>query len=67
MSDTTDLERWHGVIVEAYDRLVKLAEEGYAGGWPESISYDTVMSIGQATGGLSKARALLRRDIDQRR
>lgn len=63
-TDTTELKRWHARLTEAREILINLAGEGMGGAWPPGISSDTVHAIGLAEGILSKATALIGRDID---
>lgn len=55
-----EMKRVHGELVTAYGVLSAL--------YPlrVQVSMDTAMAIGEATGILSRARALLGRDIDDR-
>jgi hypothetical protein len=64
LTDSTQLKRWHTELVGAYEALMKLSNEGLGGAWPAGISNDSVMAIGQAAGIVSKAKALIGRDID---
>jgi hypothetical protein len=56
-----EMERMHRVLVEAHALV--------SGLYPVQvlISSDTAFAIGEAAGVLSKARALLGRDIDEQR
>ena len=49
----------HAVLQQAFDALIALH------GQIDGVSPDTAYAIGEATGVLSKAKALLGRDIDQ--
>lgn len=56
-----DLIKAHGVLTLAYNAM--LALYGHING----ASTDTAFAIGEATGVLNKAKALVGRDIDQLR
>lgn len=60
MSDMTKPDI-HKVLQQAYDQLLALH------GKVHCLSSDTVFAIGEATGILSKAKALVGRDIDNER
>lgn len=58
--DATGMKQLHEKLTQVFDTLVTLPE----GGWPEGISSDAVFALGQASGIVSKAKALVGRDID---
>jgi hypothetical protein len=55
------LQEVHGVLREALDRLARLHGE------LDSVSTDTAFAIGEALGMISRAKALVGRDIDDAR
>lgn len=61
MTDATGLKRWHATVNEVYERLCALPLDPDR---PEGLSIDTMFALGLATGHISKAKALLGRDID---
>ena len=61
MGDTTELKRWHAALTDARDRLLSVYVEG---GAPEGLSTDSAFAFGEAIGVIAKAKALVRRDID---
>jgi hypothetical protein len=54
-----EAEAAHSVLVKAFDTLLTCRPMMHG------VSPDTAFAIGEALGALSKARALLGRDIDQ--
>ncbi len=69
MSD--ELKRWHAVLHAAYGQVRGLTarnaddlRDGMREGWPPGISSASLVALGEAMGVLSKARAMLARDID---
>jgi len=57
--DTLDLEMLHSTIILAYNTMILLH-----GNLPPGTSSDSAHAIGEATGMLAKAKALVGRDID---
>jgi|HubBroStandDraft_2_1064218.scaffolds.fasta_scaffold266708_2 hypothetical protein len=58
--DIGELKRWHAVLHAQYEEMCALVFHGC----PEGLSTDTAAALGFAVGSLSKAKALLGRDID---
>ena len=52
----------HATLTQAFELLLGLSE----GEWPVGLSLDSVFAIGESIGILSKAKALVGRDIDAR-
>ena len=59
-ADIEKLKDWHARLAAARDDLIGLVNEGF----PEGLSTATVFALGEATGTLAKAKALIGRDID---
>jgi hypothetical protein len=56
-----ELRRLHAVLQRAFDEL---AAFGFRGRLPDKLASDTAFAVGEALGTLSKAKALVGRDID---
>jgi hypothetical protein len=56
-----ELRALHALLQRAADELVEFR---FRGAVPDSLSSDTAFAIGEALGVLSKAKALVGRDID---
>jgi hypothetical protein len=63
-SDTAALEAIHARLRATHDELLDLV---YSERALHSMSADTAAALGYATGCISKAKALLGRDIDDRK
>ncbi len=59
-----ELKRWHAVLHAAYGQVKGLVHAGTATSFPPGISNMSLVALGEAMGVLSRARAMLGRDID---
>jgi hypothetical protein len=62
MTEMKTLVHVHETLRQAFEKVLGLSE----GEWPDGLSQDSVFAIGEAIGILSKAKALVGRDIDGR-
>lgn len=63
MTDNPEMVALHATLQKAYELVLTLRVPD----WPEGIGSDTAFAIGEAAGILSKAKALVGRDIDDAR
>lgn len=58
------LKLWHAGVVSVYDQLRALVNPATSDGFPPGISPLSLVALGESLGILSRARAMLGRDID---
>jgi hypothetical protein len=59
-ADIEKLKDWHARLADLRNTLMEL----YADGAPAGLGMDTALAIGEAAGIISKAKAMIGRDID---